>query len=302
MSRRRNVRSVASVSIVVLYLVTSLAVVFVKYGLTAWAAIPVVLAAYAVGVSRSWRVTISAMVPAGIWYALGSYFIDVSRQWWAGMGPLVLFAMLLGAAAGLVVQARRELNRERLDQARQDERLSIAQDVHDMVAHHIAVVNVQAGAASHLLEDQPAKAAEALGHVTAASGKALDELGALLGVLREPAAGLDNVDSLLAGDVSLAVAGPPRPLPATVDVTAYRIVQESLTNARKYGTGEIHLTLTYEPDRLVIETRNALVGKPAHGGGYGLTGMRERVALLGGEFSAGPSGDSFVVRAAMEAR
>jgi signal transduction histidine kinase len=87
-----------------------------------------------------------------------------------------------------------------------------------------------------------------------------------------------------------------------VDVTAYRIVQESLTNARKHGSGQIRLTLTYQPARLIIETRNVCSGKPAEGSGYGLTGMRERVALLGGELTAGPSGDEFVVRAAMEVR
>jgi signal transduction histidine kinase len=302
MSRRGKNRSVVSVSIVVLYLVAGLAVVSVKAGLITWAAIPVVFAAYAVGVSRSWRVTLSTTVSAGALYAVGASFIRASHNWWAGMGPIVLFAMVAGAAVGLVVQARRELNLERVAQARQDERLSIAQDVHDMVAHHLAVVNVQAGAASHLLKDQPDKAGEALGHVTAASGKALDELGSLLGVLRDPATGLDSVESLLADDVSLTIVGSRRPLPATVDITAYRIVQESLTNARKHGSGQIRLTLIYEPARLIIETRNACPGKPAQGSGYGMTGMRERVALLGGELTAGPSGDEFVVRAAMEAR
>jgi signal transduction histidine kinase len=302
MSWRGKNRSVVSVSIAVFYLVAGLAVVSVESGLIAWMAIPAALAAYAVGVSHSWRVTLSTTVSAGALYAAGLSFIRPSHNTWAGMGPIVLFAMVAGAAVGLVVQARRELNRERVEQARQDERLSIAQDVHDMVAHHIAVVNVQAGAASHLLKDQPDKAGEALGHVTAASGKALDELGSLLGVLRDPTTGLDSVESLLADDVSLTIAGSRRPLPATVDVTAYRIVQESLTNARKHGSGQIRLTLTYQPARLIIETRNVRSGKPAEGSGYGLTGMRERVALLGGELTAGPSGDEFVVRAAMEVR
>jgi signal transduction histidine kinase len=261
-----------------------------------------VCAAFAVGYRHSWQATVAAILPAGILYGVSAQLMSYVRDWWAGMRPMVLAALAIGAAVGLAVKARQELNRQRLEHARQDERLSIAQDVHDMVAHHIAVVNVQAGAASYLLKEHPDKAGEAIGHVTAASGKALDELGSLLGVLREPATGLDSVEALLHDDVELTVVGVPRPLPATVDVTAYRVVQESLTNARKYGTGKAQLTLTYEPSRLIIETRNACAGKAVHGSGYGLTGMRERVALLGGELTAGPRGDEFVVRASMEAR
>jgi signal transduction histidine kinase len=302
MSRSGEVRSVVDVRIVVLYVVALAAVVLVKYGLTAWGAIPVVCAAFAVGYRHSWLATMSAILPAGILYGVSAQLMSFTRDWWAGMRPMVLAALVIGAAVGLAVKARQELDRQRLEQARQDERLSIAQDVHDMVAHHIAVVNVQAGAASHLLKEHPDKAGEALGHVTAASGKALDELGSLLGVLREPATGLDSVQALLDDDVELTVVGTPRPLPATVDVTAYRVVQESLTNARKHGTGKVKLTLAYEPSRLTIETRNACSGKPVRGSGYGLTGMRERVALLGGELTAGPRGDEFVVRASMEAR
>jgi signal transduction histidine kinase len=302
MSRGGEVRSVVDMRIVLLYLVALAAATLLRYDLTAWGAIPIACAAFAVGHRHSWLVTLVAIVPAGVLYGVCSQLTGFIRDWWAGMRPMVLAALVIGAAIGLAVKAGQELARQRLRQARQDERLSVAQDVHDVVAHHIAVVNVQAGAASHLLKEHPDKAGEALGHVTAASGKALDELGSLLGVMREPVTGIDSVGALLGDDVELTVVGTARPLPATVDVTAYRVVQESLTNARKHGTGTATLTLTYEPSRLIIETRNACSGKPGDGFGYGLTGMRERVALLGGELIAGPRGDEFVVRASMEAR
>ncbi|MBP2323290.1 hypothetical protein JOF56_003675 [Kibdelosporangium banguiense] len=255
--------------IVVLFFATQAAAVLVKCDLTAWGAILVAFAAFAVGHRYSWPVTLSAVVSMGISYGVTAQFMSFTPDWWAGMRPMVLAVLAAGAAVGLAVKAGQELTRQRLEQARQDERLSIAQDVHDMVAHHIAVVNVQAGAASHLLKDQPDKAGEALGHVTAASSKALDELGALLGVLREPAVGLAGLPALLDDDVELTVVGAQRPLPATVDITAYRIVQESLTNARKHGTGKATLTLTYEPARLIVETRNRC-GHGSGGSGYGL--------------------------------
>jgi signal transduction histidine kinase len=264
-----------------------------------WFAIPVLFAAYAVGVSFSWRVVLCVIPGAVVLFVLPMSFFT---QWWAGMGPMVPAAMVAGGAIGQVVRSRRELAAARIARARQDERLRIAQDVHDMVAHHIAVVNVQAGVATHLVKDQPDKAATALGHVTTASAKALDELGELLGVLREPTAGLGDLDKLVDENVELTVAGPRRPLPATVDAVAFRVIQESLTNARKHGTGKARLRVSYEPGRLVIETRNLHRRGAQPGSGYGLVGMRERVTLLGGDLTAGPQGDEFVVRATMEAR
>ncbi len=169
-------------------------------------------------------------------------------------------------------------------------------DVHDMVAQHVAVVNVQAGAAAHLLKSNPGKAAEALEHVTTTSAKVLDELGSLLGVLRDPVL---DLDSLLDDRVEVTVIGERRPLPATVDVTVYRVVQESLANARKYGTGWVQLSMEYQPDQLVIEVRNERSGTNARGTGHGLIGMRERVALVDGKLSAGPEGKHFVVRAVL---
>jgi signal transduction histidine kinase len=196
-----------------------------------------------------------------------------------------------------------------------EERLHIARDVHDLVAHHVAVVNVQAGVATHLLRDQPDVAAAALDHVRTASGAILDELGTLLGVLRgsgdpapptEPTPGLADLQRLLdsiavAGlEVDREVVGSPRPLPSAVDVSAYRIVQEALTNARRHGTGRATLTLGYETGRLRIEVRNGCAGDRPAGAGHGLLGMRERVVAVGGRLAAGPApGGEFVVSASM---
>ncbi|ONI85251.1 hypothetical protein ALI144C_13125 [Actinosynnema sp. ALI-1.44] len=135
--------------------------------------------------------------------------------------------------------------------------------------------------------------------IRAASTKVLEELGSLLGVLRDPVLDLD-LDSLLDDRVEVTVVGEQRSLPAPVDVTVYRVVQESIANARKYGTGWVQLTMEYEPDRIVIEVRNERgAGAPRRGSGYGLIGLRERVALVDGQLSAGPEGKDFVIRAVL---
>jgi signal transduction histidine kinase len=281
------------VRIVALVLVTAAAVVALRYGLVAWAAVPVLVASYVVGAKYDRKVTLVAVVVVAVGFSVAA-----PGAWWAGLGPMVLAALVVGAAVGDAVRSRREVAVVRADQARRDERLRIAQDVHDMVAQHIAVVNVQAGVATHLLRSRPDKAEEALEHVTVASAKALDELGVLLGALREP---VPSLESLLSQDVSLRTTGTPRPLPATVDGTAYRVIQESLANARKYGIGTPQVWLDYGPERLAIEVRNERSGAAGHGTGYGLVGMRERVTILGGELTAGPEGREFIVRASLPA-
>jgi len=183
-----------------------------------------------------------------------------------------------------------------------DERLHIARDVHDLVAHHIAVVNVQAGVAAHVLADRPDAAREALGHVTEASRAALDELGSLIGVLRgsdesapstptttAPTPGLADLERLVAAAevtglrVDREVVGAPRELPPAVDVSAYRIVQEALTNAGRHGAGRARLILTYAPQQLEIEIRNRIAlaraagpatGSSACGNGLPRSGAR----------------------------
>jgi signal transduction histidine kinase len=191
-----------------------------------------------------------------------------------------------------------------------EERLRIARDVHDLLGHHIALINVQAGVATHLLRRDPDRADEALGHIRRACRATLDELGTTLGLLRapddphapvEPSAGLAQLDTLLASFTAAGLridhrtTGDPRPLPAALDLTAYRVIQEALTNARKHaGRTTVALHLDYRATELSIEIDNGpdpdtSTDAGADGCGHGLIGMRERAAAVGGTLAAGPT-------------
>jgi signal transduction histidine kinase len=201
------------------------------------------------------------------------------------------------------VKARAEADtRRRVD----EERLRIARELHDVVAHTMATINVQAGVAAHVVADRPEAAAEALRVIKNASKEGLRELRAILDVLRQadeaeptqPAPGLGQVDGLVAGAnqaglaTSLTVTGQPRPLPAEVDLAAYRIVQESLTNAiRHAGPATATVWLGYSDAELRIDVADNGLGAPAgisEGTGHGLIGMRERASSVGGAVEAGP--------------
>ncbi|SDE21246.1 sensor histidine kinase [Glycomyces harbinensis] len=197
-----------------------------------------------------------------------------------------------------------------------EERLRIARELHDVVAHHIAVINVQAGAAAHVLKTKPEAVEPALAHIRRAADTVLKEMGAVVGVLRgpdelgpstEPTRGLAKLAELLdtfaaAGlQVEHRQEGDARDLPAVVDLAAYRIIQESLTNAHKHGTGKAQLTVAYDTGAVRIDVRNA-VAAPGRGTGYGLVGMRERAAAAGGTVTAGVEPDGrFAVHAALPA-
>lgn len=197
-----------------------------------------------------------------------------------------------------------------------EERLRIARELHDMVAHHISVINVQAGVASHLIETDPAGARSALVHVRTASQQVIEEMRVLVGLLRTdaqaqlvepPAPGLDDVPALVdrmraAGlDVSVEQRTLDHEVPATIGLTAYRIVQEALTNAARYGTGTATVAIAEDGGRLTLEVSNpveapALPRTEEPSSGLGLLGMRERVAAAGGTVTVTP-GRSFVVHA-----
>jgi signal transduction histidine kinase len=238
---------------------------------------------------------------------------------WMGMAVAIGDAVRTRRAYIAAVEeraVRAEQNRE--EEARRlvvEERLRIARELHDVVAHNIALINVQAGVAAHVLRQQPDRAEEALGHIRLASRTVLDELSAVLNVLRsadepetstEPAPGLSRLSGLL-GSVAAAGLrvehrqdGEARTLPSAVDLAAYRIVQESLTNAQKHGGDPTaHLRLSYLPDGLVIAVENRVApGAPPSGAtsGHGLTGMRERAASVGGTLDAGSdANDRFAV-------
>jgi signal transduction histidine kinase len=183
-----------------------------------------------------------------------------------------------------------------------EERLRIAQELHDVVAHHISLINVQAGVALHLVDRQPEQAGTALAAIKEASREALVELRSIVGVLRQsdetaprqPVPGLDRLDHLIsrtsrAGlEVHAVVHGNPRPLPTSLDRTAYRIIQESLTNiVRHANASAATIRIDYGADALVLQIDDdgdSLIYPPQEGNG--IIGMRERATAQGGTLTA----------------
>jgi signal transduction histidine kinase len=184
------------------------------------------------------------------------------------------------------------------------ERLRIARELHDVVSYGFATISLQAGIAAHIAETQPEQAVEALRVIREASRDVLGELRVILGQLREdggaaePARGIGRLGVLVdqtrsAGmEVSVRVAGRPRPVPVELDIAVYRIVQEALTNVLRHAPGaSARVLVTYEPRavRVTIENDGNTDGDGAgEGSGYGIVGMRERTTALGGELDAGP--------------
>lgn len=232
-------------------------------------------------------------------------------------GGLPLLPGLLAAAlfAGIATSNRQALLIATRDRAREEalrqvsvERLRIARELHDVVAHTMATINVQAGVAVHVVGTRPDLAEETMRSIKAASKEGLRELRAILDVLRHaedgdetaPTPGLGQLDVLVDGaarsgvPTRVEVTGPARDLPPEVDLAAYRIIQESLTNTiRHAGPARATICLRYQPDRLEVQ-----VSDDGHGpataapGGFGLVGMRERASTVGGtlQTGAGPGG------------
>ena len=226
------------------------------------------------------------------------------------------------AARTLELEASREENARR---AVMDERIRIARELHDVVAHHVSVMGVQAGAARRAVATDPTMAEGPLRDIEASSREAVSELHRLLGFLRRadeldpdgvspgaltPHPGLDRLDDLrrqlaAAGlALRLTVVGTERPLPPSVDLSAYRILQEALTNCLKYaGVDQAEVEIRYDDDQLVLNVRDrgrGPDGNPQNGkaAGVGLLGMAERVALLGGRLRHGARpGGGFEVEA-----
>jgi signal transduction histidine kinase len=228
-------------------------------------------------------------------------------------------ALVIGAAwlLGHFVGVRRaytvQLERTRAEVARRavaEERLRLARELHDVVAHAISVIAVQSGVGAHVANSQPEEAAKALAAIEATSRAALTELRRLLGVLRQdgesqgdlaPVPGLADLDALLAEvakaglAVRLRVEGTPSQLPAGVDLSAYRIVQEALTNVVKHaGPARAQVTIGYGDREVTVEIvdNGRGMAAPTDNGraelGHGLIGMRERVQMFDGELQAGP--------------
>ena len=249
-----------------------------------------------------------------------------------GFGQVSLNALVLGTltvsaflGVGYAVASQRLFARQRReDEIRRrvtEERLRIARELHDVVSHSISTINVQAGVAAHVIDERPETAKSALLTIKETSRDTLRELRGILNVLRQfddvesrqPAPGLAQLDLLVdtaarAGVPTTAtIEGTARPLPAAVDLAAYRIIQESLTNViRHAGRASARVTVAYQPDRVVIEVsdngRGAAMQSDSNGWqeGHGVAGMRERAVAVDGELDAGPQpGRGFRVRASL---
>lgn len=234
-----------------------------------------------------------------------------------GAGPPVDPPQVFGICASLtVVIAITALVRTRSDAVRQraerqaeegrrvasEARLELARDLHDVLAHSLSVINVQAGAALHLMDDDPTQARDALQVIKSTSRETLGETRAAVETLRgtreapvTATIGLHDLDRLVEStrpsglDASIEVTGPPRSLPPRIDIAAYRILQESLTNVTKHSAAHrARVRVAYEPDAVVLTVDDPGPAVP-HGGaepGHGIRGMQERAADLGGRLTA----------------
>ena len=287
-------------------------------------AIALVVAVYSVGAhTNGLRAAVGGLGAAAL------IAVNVAEQF--SLGDLLLIAMILGGAwlAGRAIRYRRErehvlerltvdLEREREEKARAavaEERVRIARELHDIVAHAISVIVLQARGGRRSLATDPGETREALDMIEATGSEALAEMRRLLGMLRShdeeialaPQPSLRYLDALAAQvreaglPVDLSVEGEPTELPPGVDLSAYRIVQEALTNALKHaGPATARVVVRYRENDLELEIADTGAGAGASDGGegHGLAGMRERVSLYGGKIEAGPrDGGGFAVRA-----
>jgi signal transduction histidine kinase len=246
---------------------------------------------------------------------------QMSSASWAMNAAWVFAAIFLGDSvrSRREITAQEERNREEESLRRvSEERLQIARELHDVVGHNISLINVQAGAGAHVLYKDPQQAKETFDNIRNASHETLQELRSLVGVLRDPVSGeskaptvgLDELEALVRSfaetgqDVDLRVTGARRHVSGIVDLSAYRILQEALTNAVKHARGaRVLVTVHYGADEVSLSVTNGRGdGEPVEtpGDGHGLMGMRERVIAIGGRLDAGPDADGgFHVRATL---
>ena len=294
--------------------------------------LPVAVAIYTVAAHTDRRTTVLSTIPAAV-LLIGAAVLfapnpgltadGVERFAWFALAAAIGDAMRSSRTyLAAVTDRAQRAERTRDEEARRrvaEERLHIARELHDVVAHHIAVVNVQVGVAEHLLGTDPDAATQALGHVRHASASVLEELGGLLRVLRrpdddgastDPAPGMAQVDALVETfrasglDVRSSLSGEVRPLSVTAGLVAYRLLQEALTNAHRYGTGTADLAVAYTPNELTMEVTNVVgrlraASRPDQGSGFGLLGMHERADAVGGEIRTSVEHDVFRVRAVL---
>jgi signal transduction histidine kinase len=283
------------------------------------------LCLYAVTVRcKPWVVTVVALVTV-----IGADTFEAQ--------PLIsaLAVAVIPVAVGVIVRTRRG-NREQLEVAERrhegerallEERQRIARELHDVVAHHMSVIAIQAEAGPYKADNPPPQLVESFGEIRASALSGLNELRRVLGVLRSdqsataPQPGLEDLPGLLESargggvTVTTEVTGTPRPVPEGVDLSAYRIVQEALSNAMRHAPGStVQVRLYYGDAAIVIEVRNNGLAREGQvdpaapvrqrwagvGAGHGIIGMRERATMLGGHLEAGPTANGeFLVTAAL---
>jgi signal transduction histidine kinase len=293
------------------------------------ALVPVIVALYWVALTRPRGVVLAAGLTgaAAIFVAEG---VLGPFGWFGGPNATMWPELLAAAALGGYVTARRQWlaadrdRKARAEQIREEEtrrrvdaeRMRIARELHDVIAHSMAMINVQASAAAMLLADEPERAADAIQAIRGASKAGLRELRAILNVLRQadtdlPEPAVPDLPAIRALAEAATAAGTPTsvearepvaPLPPPVALAAYRIVQESLTNVvRHAGPGTATVAVRQDGSDLLVEVINDGTTAAAtfrDGTGTGLAGMRERAAALGGALDAGPqAGGGFAVRA-----
>ncbi|MER6299088.1 sensor histidine kinase [Kitasatospora sp. NPDC001539] len=334
---RRHPRAVVAVTLLCTMLLT-----LSSPRLTPMLATPLLLALYFLAVRTDRATALRASIVTAVLLTGTTLLFGHGGAIGERIGVLA-WALLPGALGDSIRNRRAQLaeirqraehaERTREEEARRrvaDERIRIARDLHDVVAHHIALANAQAGIAVHLMDSHPVQAREVLSHITDATGSALQELRATVGLLRraeepaplEPTPGLDRLPELVntferAGlRVRLTVEGEPRPLSPGVDLTAFRILQESLTNVAKHAHGaDAEVALSYSGSRVAVSVANGrppaadrvrtvLLPRPAPGeSGFGLIGMRERAAAVGGRLTVDRRPDgSFLVLAELPLR
>jgi signal transduction histidine kinase len=323
-----------------------------RFPLTAWLASAAAMLVVGKVIIPSHSIGTSAYIPAGaIVYGLCLYAVSVRCTTWvvisAGVvtaagaivisepsSPAAIVLTVILLLAGTFVRSRRS-GREQLEVAERrhegerallEERQRIARELHDVVAHHMSVIAIQAEAAPYKTTDPPKELVESFAEIRASALSGLNELRRVLGVLRSetpdtaPQPGLDDLPGLLESahnggvTVTSAVSGSPGPIPQGVDLSAYRIVQEALSNAMRHAPGAaVQVHLHYGEAALVIEVRNDSCAPgtqalweqpgepgPSDGGGHGIIGMRERAAMLGGHLEARPAPNGeFLVTAAL---
>jgi signal transduction histidine kinase len=308
-----------------------------RYPATAWAASLVGLAWFSAGIGP--RTLSASIYPlAGLLvYGLCLYSVAVRGKPWfvvSVCGVTLLGAIVVDAQtsagvilaaipllSGAIVRARRSGRTELAQQARRlegerallQERQRIARELHDIVAHHMSVIAIQAEAGPRKVANPPPELVESFGDIRASALSGLDELRRLLGVMRSsgadtaPQPGLAELDGLLDSArsgglrVTSSVSGTARSLPQGIDLSAYRILQEALSNAMRHAPGSaVRVELAYAPSSLVIKVLNDACGPPGDGTGHGIIGMRERAVMLGGHLEAGPTDDGgFLVTAVL---